>query len=109
MTTKKELQAIVDLQKEQLEKISVKVDKLVGTNAKTVTGKIIAGTNFTYICKEGGISVSFMPKDTTGKFPIPAIWISKGKHGMPIQATKTGLDTLRAVCDLVEEKAELTA
>ena len=104
MTTKKELQAIVDLQKEQLEKISAKVDKLVGKKSTSkkvakstekitfsdtwqlLTGKAFSGNQ---------INLPPMPKDDS-KYTQNII----GKFAVP--CTKTGLDTARAEIDIAE-------
>tara|TARA_R110002074_G_scaffold158180_1_gene315226 strand:+ start:153 stop:479 length:327 start_codon:yes stop_codon:yes gene_type:complete len=105
-TTKAELKALIEAQKELI--VALEKKSKTAKNSVNVTGKIIAGTDFTLICKTEGFSVSFMP--TNPKYATPSLWLSKnGKNGIAIPATKKGLDSLVAVCAMVEEKAELTA
>ena len=66
MTTKKELQAIVDMQKEELEKISAKVDKLAGSK-KTVaknTGKLVLTTAWQTLAQ----TTTYKPSSLSSKF-----------------------------------------
>ena len=48
MTTKKELQAIVDLQKKELRKISAQVEKIAGSKKEVITYNLF-NTYTTYI------------------------------------------------------------
>ena len=42
-------------------------------------------------------------------YAIPALWIGKGKKGLPIEATNKDLETLESIIIEIREKAELTA
>ena len=88
-----------------LDKLDKKISKVV-KNVET-TGKIAQGTDWEHICKVGKFSISFMPQ--SDDYAVPAIWIGKGKKGLPIEATNKDLETLESIIIEIREKAELTA
>ena len=104
MTTKRELEARLEV----AEEIIAKQEELASMTNTVTTSKIQVGTAFVTICEVGDYTASFMPKSK--KYPVPSIWVSKGnKNGLAIPATKKGMETLVAIANLIEEKAELTA
>ena len=104
MTTKKELQAIVDLQKEQLEKISAKVDKLAGSK-KTVaknTGKLVLTTAWQTLAQ----TTSGNPmKNSISVSPSNFDRVRISMKGSQF-ATKTAFDELRSMLDIEQNKLE---
>lgn len=109
MSTKKQMQEIIDMQKKEISKISAKVNKIIAkeTPSKVVTKRTedlsfsetkwqtLAGKAFT------GNQISLPPSPKAGsKYNQNII----GKFAVP--CTKTGLDMARAEIDLAEAKLE---
>ena len=105
MATKKQLEEKIQAL-EAYTKAQEKALKSSKKNSET-TGKIAQGTDWNHICKVGKFSVSFMPQ--SDDFAIPAIWIGKGKKGLPVDATNKDLETLESIIIEIREKAEITA
>ena len=103
--TKADLEAENKAQKEYIKALEKKAKS--SKKSKKVTGKIQQGTNFVEVCKVGDYSVSFMPQNE--RFSTPALWLSKGRNGVAVPATNTGMETLEALIIEIREKAELTA
>ena len=103
MTTKKELQAIVDLQKKELRKISAQVEKIAGSK-KEVTEKVeiaLSATAWQTVSGKYGKNISLAPFKEGGKYDTPALFM-KGTFAM----TMTGLDEARALIDVAQNKLE---
>ena len=109
LTTKKEMQKIIDMQSKEISKISAKVNKIIAkeTPSKVVakeTGDLtfsetewqtLAGKAYT------GNQISLPPSPKAGsKYNQNII----GKFAVP--CTKTGLDMARAEIDIAEAKLE---
>ena len=103
MTTKKQLEAIVELQKKELRKISAQVEKIAGSK-KEVTEKVeiaLSATAWQVVSGKYGKSISLAPFKEGGKYDTPALFM-KGTFAM----TMTGLDEARALIDVAQNKLE---